>query len=111
MILNFKKIEEREVEQFKGGEKSAFIRGFEDENNKIMLFRLEPGASVGRHRHQGNSETIYLLKGRGKVLSDGTYHQVSAGQCLYCPEGEEHSLINDGDEDLIFFAVVPEHHR
>ena len=111
MILDFKNITEKEAEHFKGGEKSAFIRGFQDENNKIMLFRLEPGASVGRHSHQGNSETIYLLKGKGRTLSGGEYHEVFAGQCLYCPEGEEHSLINDGDEELIFFAVVPEHHR
>ena len=27
--------------------------------------------------------------------------------CHYCPKGHSHGLFNDGDEDLVFFAVVP----
>ncbi len=26
----------------------------------------------------------------------------------YCPKGHPHSLVNDSDADLVFFAVVPE---
>ena len=29
------------------------------------------------------------------------------GDCHYCPKGHTHSLINNSDEDLVFFAVVP----
>ena len=32
---------------------------------------------------------------------------LSAGDFHYCPEGHEHSFINDGDSDLVFIAVVP----
>jgi quercetin dioxygenase-like cupin family protein len=74
-----------------------------------MLGRLESGASIGVHTHEGNSETIFIIKGKGKVYYDGTYETVTAGQCHYCPMGHEHSLINDSDSDLVFYAVVPQH--
>ena len=61
---------------------------------------LEPGASIGLHTHQGNSEIIYILSGTGKVLYDGAYETLVPGACHYCPEGHEHSLINDGKDEL-----------
>ena len=69
---------------------------------------LEPGASIGLHTHQGNSEIIYILSGTGKVLYDGAYETLVPGACHYCPEEHEHSLINDGKDELRVFAVVPE---
>ena len=33
---------------------------------------------------------------------------VSAGGCHYCPKGHSHTMINNGKEDVIFFAVIPE---
>ena len=73
-----------------------------------MYGRLEPGASIGLHTHETSSEIIYLLEGRGKVLLADGEERVAAGQCHYCPKGHTHSLVNDSDADLVFFAVVPE---
>lgn len=39
---------------------------------------------------------------------DGAELRIEAGQAHYCPEGHEHSLINDTESDLVFFAVVPQ---
>ena len=50
---------------------------------------------------------IYILEGKGKVLYDGEYIPLTAGSCHYCPKGHSHSLINDSDALLTFFAVVP----
>lgn len=109
MLLDFKNIEEKVFPQFKGGEKETIFRMYTDENNKILLGKLVPGASIGLHKHETSSEAILVLQGEGKVLFNGEYEKVEAGLCHYCPKGQEHSLINDGKEDLIFFAVVPEH--
>ena len=109
MIIDFDHLEETVIPHFRGGEKETRSRMYTDENNKIMRGKLEPGASIGLHVHEGNSEIIYILDGRGKVIDDGSAKELSAGMCHYCPMGHEHSLINDSDEDLIFFAVVPEH--
>lgn len=109
MIIDFSKIEETVFSNFKGGEKYYEANMFTDKNNKIMKGRLVPGATIGAHTHETNSEVIYFLAGRGKVLYDGEYLDISEGLCHYCPQGHSHSLINDSNGDLIFFAVVGEH--
>jgi len=109
MLINFNEIPESVLDHFNGGEGRLIARIFNDGTNKILKGLLEPGSSVGLHTHTGNSETIFILSGNGKVLYDGGYETVSAGSCHYCPNGHEHSLINDGQEDLIFVAVVPKH--
>ena len=111
MKIEFAKMEEKLLPNFKGGEKNLGMRMFDDGACKIMRGRLEPGASIGLHTHEGNSEIVFILEGKGKMLCDGRYEELSAGSCTYCPEGHEHSLINDSKGDLIFYAVVPEHHN
>lgn len=108
MILDFKRMEGTVIPNFKGGEKQITSKMYADEKNRIMVNRLIPGATVGLHTHEGSSETIYILEGSGKVLYDGEELRIEAGQVHYCPEGHEHSLINDTESDLVFFAVVPQ---
>lgn len=93
---------------FKGGEKELLAKMSFDGKNRIMRARLVPGASIGMHRHEGNCEMIYILSGSGSVIFDGEKSPVCQGMCHYCPEGHTHSLVNDSDLDLDFFAVVPE---
>ncbi len=109
MIIDFNKIDEKVMPNFHKGEKELVTKMYVDENNKIMRGKLVPGASIGLHTHESNSEIIYILSGEGKVLYNGEYEEVRESSCHYCPKGHAHSLINDGNEDLIFFAVVPEH--
>ena len=107
MIIDFKSLKEEHIPQFKGGEKETIARMFVDDLNRIMYGKLEPGASIGLHKHEVNSEIIYVLQGYGKVLYDNETEPIKAGECHYCPKGHTHSLINNSDADLIFFAVVP----
>jgi len=108
MLIDFKNMEENIVPNMRGGEKEVALKAFSDGMNKIMMGKLIPGASVGLHTHETNSETIYILEGNGKVLYEGEYIPLPTGSCHYCPKGKSHSLINDSDADLRFFAVVPE---
>ncbi len=108
MIIDFNEVEEQSLPNFKGGEKSYEARMYFDGQNRIMKGRLQPGASIGLHTHETNSETIFLLKGNAHVLFDGEMLEFSEGQCHYCPKGHAHSLINDSDSEIQFVAVVPE---
>lgn len=93
---------------FKGGEKTTKAQMFVDDLNRIMVRGvLEPGASIGLHTHEDSSEIVYILSGNGKALYDDGEERLAPGDCHYCPKGHSHSLINDGGEDLVFFAVVP----
>lgn len=107
MLIDFKAMEETVLLNFYGGEGALRARMRVDELGKIMLGRLEPGGSIGPHTHENSSEILYILSGTGKVLYDGAYEPLGPGSCHYCPRGHAHSLINDSDGDLEFFAVVP----
>ena len=108
MIIDFNNEQATVISNFKGGEKSISAKMHFDSANRILHGVLESGASIGLHTHETNSEIIYFLSGRGKVLYDGKYETVEQGMCHYCPKGHSHSLINDSEKDLVFFAVVPE---
>lgn len=109
MILDMNKLDEAVLPHFHGGEKEFHTRMFSDPQNKFMCGKLEPGASIGLHTHETNSEILYILSGSGTALSDGGVREaISQGLCHYCPKGHAHGLINDSDADLVFFAVVPE---
>lgn len=107
MLIDFSNMEEQVIPGFLGGEGTFHTRMRVDELGKIMCAALEPGSSIGLHTHDTSSEIIYILAGKGKVLCDGEYEPLSAGSCHYCPKGHSHSLINDSDAMLEFFAVVP----
>ena len=108
MIIKFEEMEEKKLQAFYGGEGALIANMFVDEKNKILRGKLAPNASIGLHRHEPTSEIIFILSGKGKSICDGVEEFLSAGDCHYCPKGSEHCLINIGDEDLRFYAVVPQ---
>lgn len=107
MLIDFNAMEETVIPHFQGGEGDFRAKMRVDELGKILRGVLEPGSTIGLHTHDTSSEIIYILAGKGKVLYDGVYEPLSAGSCHYCPKGHAHSLINDSDALLEFFAVVP----
>ncbi len=108
MLIDFPSIPENVIPNMKGGEKEFRVRAYDDGKTRLMRGRLVPGASIGMHTHETNCEVVFVLSGTGKYLYDGTEERLEPGVCHYCPKGHSHSLINDGTEDLVFFAVVPE---
>lgn len=108
MKLDFVSMEETIIPNFKGGEKEIAAKMFFDGTNRILHGRLIPGASIGTHCHDTSCEVIYILSGTASVLCDGEAETLTAGQCHYCPKGSTHTMKNNGPDDLIFFAVVPQ---
>lgn len=70
------------------------------------IMALEPGHEVGRHRHTGDGEVYYILSGVGKYLLDGELVGVEKGDVLFVDDGEEHYLVNTGEDKLELLAVV-----
>lgn len=108
MKIDFGKIEEKPLEKFKGGMRHMDARIFDDGSVKIMKNRLQPGATIGKHTHADSCEAIFVLSGYGKAITDGAEEALAPGDCTYCPKGSEHELINTGDEDFCFYAIVPQ---
>ena len=109
MIINYKEMEQQRITGFKGGNGDVLTQNFVDENNKIMMSRLQPGANSGYHKHEGNSEIVYIISGTGPFDYDGVREDVQAGSVHYCPMNHSHAMYNDGDDELVYFAIVPEH--
>ena len=109
MIIRFNEMQERELTSFKGGMGALNAKIFADADNKILRAKLVPGASVGVHCHETSAEIIYILSGQAKAICDGEEELLSQGDCHYCPKGSAHCLINVGEEDVHFFAVVPQY--
>lgn len=110
MKIDFKQLEETAIPHFKGGEGQYIMKQFADEKVKIMLGKLESGCSIGMHRHEMNSEIIYVLSGVASFIYEGKEEIVMSGEVHYNPMGKAHTLMNKSENDLLFFAVVPEHH-
>lgn len=107
-MIDFNTMAKTAMPNFKGGEKSLIAQMQFDGMNRIMTGCLEHGASIGTHKHETSSEILYVLRGVGTAVLDGTEETLLPGMCHYCPKGHTHSLKNNGSEDLVFFAVVPE---
>ncbi len=107
MLIDFSAVETQVIPNFLGGEGEIHAQMHADGLNRILHGILPPGSSIGYHTHETSSEIIYILTGKGKVLYDGEYESLTAGDCHYCPKGQAHSLINNSGGPLEFFAVVP----
>ena len=90
-----------------GGDGSVFAKMSLTENTRIVLTRIPPGSSIGKHIQSSGDDVNYVLDGRGKAICDGKEESLVPGVCHICPKGSEHCIINDGKEDLILFTTVP----
>ena len=67
---------------------------------------IEPGCTLGYHEHEGESETYYILSGKGDYDDNGTVREVTAGDVTFTTSGHGHALANTGEEDLVFMALI-----
>lgn len=70
------------------------------------ILTLIPGASIGYHVHEGETELFYFMEGCGRVQDDEQFFDVTAGDCMATFSGHGHSVENTGDHDLVLLAVI-----
>ena len=66
---------------------------------------LDPGSSIGLHRHAGDEEVYVILEGNGHMEIDGNKVPVHAGDACITRDGERHSLRNSGDGPMRILVV------
>ena len=52
-------------------------------------------------------ESTLTPEGEADFLYDDGTEIVRAGECQYCPKGHWHSMRNNSDKDIVYFAVIP----
>lgn len=110
MVIDFDKIPEVKQMNFKGGKGALDTRNFEDEHVKIMYSTLRSGARSGLHKHEQNCEIVYIISGEATFHYDDKVETVRVGQSHYCPEGHSHYMENLTDHDIVYLAIVAQHH-
>ncbi len=70
------------------------------------LLTLIPGASIGYHVHEEETELFYIIEGNGRVRDDDDYFDVSAGDCMATFSGHGHAVENTGDTNLVILACI-----
>lgn len=110
MVIDFDKIAEVHQMNFKGGNGPLDTRKYEDGKARLMYSTLRPGSSTGEHVHEQNCEIVYVISGEATFHYDGKVETVRVGQCHYCPQGHSHYMENLTDHDVVYFAIVAEHH-
>jgi quercetin dioxygenase-like cupin family protein len=74
------------------------------------VITLNKGCGIGEHKHEGEEEIFYCISGEGVLNDNGVSKTIRKGDSHICKDGETHSIRNDKDEQLIFFAVIVLNH-
>ena len=66
---------------------------------------LPPGHAVTPHFHRVTEEIYYVLDGSGEMTVGNETKAVSAGDAIFIPTGEWHSLHNTGSREMHIILV------
>lgn len=108
MNINFNDIPTSTMAGLHGGEGDVVAKIYACDKGKVIPCRIQPGASIGLHRHETSTEICYVLYGTGTVICDGKEEALTTDICHICPKGSEHSIVNTGPVELVMLTVVVE---
>lgn len=112
MIKRAADIRHNDEVRLKGGSGVIEIVNFLEKDESQGAGRLfavsiiPPGGSIGYHKHEGDFEIYYFLKGVAHVCDDGEDAVLSPGDCMVCYDGHSHSIENRGEENLEYIALI-----
>lgn len=66
---------------------------------------LEPGATIGEHKHEGNEEFYLVLEGTGTAILDGQEYAVGPGDMYICRDGHTHGIRNSPEAPMRLVVV------
>lgn len=70
----------------------------------INFLKIKPGGTVNRHRHTGGQVMAYTVQGTWRYL-ERTW-VAKPGTFVYEPPGDIHTLVVDGEEDMITLFIL-----
>lgn len=74
---------------------------------EIGWMTLEPGSSIGMHKHEKNEDTYIIVSGEGEFTDTaGNVTPVKAGDITIARKGDSHALKNTGNTPLVFLDII-----
>lgn len=74
-----------------------------------QLTKFGPGGGSTAHHHDYN-HAFYFLTGTGRMQLGEEFWQTKAGSFVKVPANVEHSLMNSGEDDLVFLVIYDPPH-
>jgi mannose-6-phosphate isomerase-like protein (cupin superfamily) len=72
----------------------------------LSEIEIPPGAGIGRHDHQAETEYYIMLEGHAEVEDNGTKALVGPGDVVVTGNGAAHSITNTGMKPVKMIAVI-----
>ena len=91
----------------KGRGKNALVFDAKDFDTPLKFIRyveMEPGSSIGIHRHGENEEIYVVLSGNGVMTVNDESQSVKPGDVILNKPGWRHGLENTSQEPLKLFV-------
>jgi mannose-6-phosphate isomerase-like protein (cupin superfamily) len=101
-------------EKLRGGEGTAnftyFVENDTQKNVRMAAeIALPPGASIGYHQHEGETEYFIFTAGTGMVNDNGVEVPVAQGDVMVTGNGAYHGVRNTGSVPLVCSALIITH--
>jgi len=99
-------------QNMRGGNGTVTVRHILDpdelSNNGRLFAQLTvpPGASVGLHKHEGESETYVILQGQGRYYNNDESYDIAAGDMARVDDGDRHGIENTGNTPLVLIGLI-----
>lgn len=112
MIIKSSEYKKDARANMKGGDGTVYVTEFvtsAELNEKGRLFgniHLDPGASIGYHEHEGESELFYVVSGEAVYNDNGTEYPLHAGDTAIVKSGNGHGIANRGTEPVDLIALI-----
>jgi len=99
----------QEADEFMTAEQCSILESWNSETDpavSIARARVAPGVTTKLHRVRGLVERYIIIAGSG-LVSVGNVHaeRVGAGDVVVIPVGMSQKIENDGEIDLVFYAI------
>ncbi len=74
---------------------------------EVELVRVPAGATGFLfHAHAAEWECYLILSGTGTMRHGEQRSPLVPGDCVLCPPGDAHQIVNDGEADLVYYVVA-----
>jgi mannose-6-phosphate isomerase-like protein (cupin superfamily) len=111
MVIRRNEMKIEQKEKMRGGEGTATFAHFIDDKSQkharlAAEITLPPGASIGYHQHEEETEYFIFLEGNGLVNDNGTEVPVKKGDVMITGDGAFHGVKNSGSVPLVMNAII-----
>lgn len=72
----------------------------------LRMIEVDPGGNTPDHDHPFEHEN-FVVDGKGEVMIEGEWRQVSKGDIIFVPPGVRHQYRNTGESVFRFLCGIP----